>query len=181
MLLVLWSTGLISLWTKGIVYSTDNSNWSGHKITEEYSVSIDLSNLQNNVGKELYNDGIHRIYVSHVDNTGDENTGGYTITFRSVGDFSLDGASLISGVQHMKHGENQFTYDMSAEMTADYKGLSYDSSVYGLTALNYKDGDAFSFYIFPADAYKTKEVTLKEKEVVHLTLTNLYKNIWIKK
>ena len=46
---------------------------------------------------------------------------------------------------------------------------------------NYKDGDDFSFYVFPAEAYEKGEVTLDEVGVVELTITDLYQNTWRKK
>ncbi|MBB4823692.1 hypothetical protein HNO89_000912 [Sporosarcina luteola] len=180
LLAVLWSTGWIGLWIKGIVYSTENAKWSGHILNEDYSIAIDLANLQNNIGKELYNDGTHKIYVSNVDKSGDINTGGYRIMFRSVGEYSLNEASLISGIHHAKLDVDSFTYEMSAKMAAEYKGHSFDSSVYGIGGLNYRNGDAFGFYIFPTSAYEAEEVTLNESGIVHLTVTNLCKNTWRK-
>ncbi len=183
--LVLWSTGLIGLWTQGMAYIANNTeeftDKSGHVIKGEYSVAIDLKDLKSNVGKELYNDGNNKIYVSWIDNTGGVNTGGYRIGFRACGEYSLTNASLISGTRHQTVGEHIFTYDMSAKMTAQYKGKVYNSGVYGTSGLNYKDGDDFSFYIFPREAYEKGEVSLNEKGIVKLTITNLYKNNWTKK
>ncbi|MCT4544473.1 MAG: hypothetical protein N4A63_13080 [Vallitalea sp.] len=70
---------------------------------------------------------------------------------------------------------------MSSKMTAEYNGEKYNSSVYGLSGLNYKDGDSFLFYIFPSEVYQNGEITLKEEGIVHLTVTDLYKNIWSEK
>lgn len=41
--------------------------------------------------------------------------------------------------------------------------------------------DDFSFYIFPPEAYDSKEISLDEEGTVKLTVTNLYKNIWTKR
>ena len=184
-LVVFWLTGLISLWTEGMASIANNTNEfsdkDGHIVKEGYSISIDLLNLESNVGKELYNDGTHKIQVSWIDNTGSVNTGGYRIGFRSSGHYSLTGASLISGVHHATVNGNSFTSDMSAKMSADYNGKNYDSSVLGTSGLNYKDGDEFSFYIFPTSSYETNEISLDEKGMVDLTVTNLYKNSWSKK
>jgi len=168
---------LVGLWTEGIAYIVNNTkefnDKEGHIVQGEYSISIDLSNLEGNIGKELYNDGTHRIYVSHLENTGRT----YIIVFRSIGDYSLTSASLVSGVHHATINENSFTILMSAKMTANYNGEIYESSESGISGLNYKNGDDFSFYIFPSDAYKT----INEKDIVKLTVTDLYKNIWRKK
>ncbi|MCT4544474.1 MAG: hypothetical protein N4A63_13085 [Vallitalea sp.] len=60
-LLTLWLTGLIGLWTEGISYIANNtkkfSDEKGYILKGEYLISIDLSDLDSNIGKELYNDG----------------------------------------------------------------------------------------------------------------------------
>lgn len=177
LLLVLWVTGLIGIWTDGISYIANNkkefTDTESHIVEGEYSISIDLSNIENNIGKELYNDGNHRIYVSWIDNTGSIDSGGFRIGFRSSGNYSLNHASLISGVHHATVDENSFTYNMSAKMTAKYNGLVYDSSVFGTSGLNYKDGDDFAFYIFPTEAYEKKEISLNETGRVELTVRDL--------
>jgi hypothetical protein len=183
-LLTLWLTGLIGLWTEGISYIANNtkkfSDEKGYILKGEYLISIDLSDLDSNIGKELYNDGTHKVYVNYIENTGSLNSGGYIIGFRSCGQYSLTNATLISGIYHATD-DNSFTSSMSSKMTAEYNGEKYNSSVYGLSGLNYKDGDSFLFYIFPSEVYQNGEITLKEEGIVHLTVTDLYKNIWSEK
>jgi hypothetical protein len=184
LLSILWSSGLMRLWANGISFIANNTkdynDASGHVIQGNYSVSIDLSNLESNLGKDLYNDGVHRIYVSHVDNTGSVNSGGYRVGFRACGQYSLNGATLISGVHHATVNDHSFTINMSAKMTSEYNGKIYNSQEFGTSGLNYKDGDDFAFYIFPTEAYDKNEVSLDEKGTVRLTVTNLYENVWSK-
>lgn len=122
-LLVLWTTGLIAIWTEGMSYIANNTeeftDTKGHIVEGEYSISIDLSDMESNIGKDLYNDGIHRIYVSWIDTTGSVDSGGFRIGFRSSGNYSLTNASLISGVHHATVNENSFTSEMSSKMTAE--------------------------------------------------------------
>ncbi len=181
----LWFTGIIGLWIHGMAYIADNTktftDTEGYVVQGEYSISINLDDLQSNLGKELYNDGSSKIYVSFIDNTGSTNTGGYEIGFRSSGEYSLSQATLVSGIHHKTVDESSFTMDMSAKMTAKYNGKIYISKEYGTSGLNYKDGDDFSFYIFPIEAYEKGEISLQEKGTVQLTVTNLYKNMWTKK
>jgi hypothetical protein len=183
--LVLRLTGLIGVWTDGMAYIANNTeeftDTKGHFVQGEYLISIDLSDLESNIGKELYNDGTHKIYVSWIDNTGTINSGGYRIGFRSSGHYSITDASLISGVHHATIDKNSFTTAMSAKMTAEYNGKNYTSSVFGTSGLNYKDGDDFAFYIFPSESYNMQEISLHETGKVRLTVTDLFKNIWSKK
>lgn len=183
--IVIWVTGISGLWIHGMSYIADNTakytDSNGYLIPEQYSISIDLADLESNIGKELYNDGDYKIYVAWLDNAGSINTGGYRIGFRSSGQYSLEGASLISGAQHATVNEHSFTTRMTAAMTAEYNDTVYTSSEFSISGLNYKDGDEFGFYIFPSDAYEQQAITLEETGIVQLTITNLYKNIWSKK
>ncbi|MGX9134112.1 hypothetical protein ACWV26_06980 [Rummeliibacillus sp. JY-2-4R] len=183
--LFLWLSGRLLFWTKGIEYVADVPsgfiNHKGHVISGESTVSIDLSNLERNIGKEVYNDGQHKIYVSWIRNTGDINKGGYEIFFRSSGKYSFSKATLISGIQHTINSETSLIDSMSAKMMATYKGKTYHCEDAVFSSLNFRDGDEFSFYIFPIESYESKEVTLNEKGIVYLTMTNLYKNSWSKK
>lgn len=164
--------GSMRLWAEGIAYYTnDDANWSGYNLEGDFSVEIDLSDLESNVGKILYSDEKHKIYVSNLQNVDTQ----YIIYFRSVGDYSSKGASLISGLQHIKE-QGSYATEMSAKMITEYNGKSYSSEEAGATGLNYKDGDEFGFYMFPAEAYNSKE-----KSTVKLTVSNLYKNIWERK
>ena len=184
-ILILWYTGLIGLWTSGMASIAKNTkgftDTNGHAIQGEYSVSIDLDDLQSNIGKELYNDGNNKIYVSWIDNTGNSNSGGYRIGFRSCGQYSLINATLVSGVHHKTVSENSFTSVMSAKMTAKYNDKVYNCEIYSTSGLNYNDGDDFSFYIFPQESYENNEISLSEEGLVYLSVTDLYKNVWSKK
>lgn len=184
-ILILWFTGVIGLWLHGMASIVNNTkdftDTKGHFVQGEYSIMIDLNDLQGNIGKVLYNDGINRIYVSWIDNTGSANTGGYRIGFRSCGQYSLTNATLVSGARHATVNENSFTACMTAKMTAEYNNKVYNSSEFGTSGINYKDGDDFSFYIFPSEAYNNGEISLDEKGKVELLVTNLYENIWTKK
>lgn len=181
---VLWATGLVGLWLKGLSYIAYNTkafeNSKGYIVNGEFSMSIDLENLESNIGKELYNDGKNKIYVAWMDNTGDAMSGGHRIGFRSSGDYSLNNATLVSGIHH-KYSNGSYQEIMTARMTTKYKDKIYNSRVYGTSALNYKDGDDFAFYLFPSEAYVSGEVSLNEEGNAEITITNLFKNIWIEK
>ncbi|WP_239616826.1 hypothetical protein [Cohnella mopanensis] len=182
---ITWRIGLLGLWSEGISYIANNtrdySDKDGSIIQESYTISIDLADLKSNIGKVLYDDGNHKIYIAWVSNSRNINSGGYSIGFRSSGQYSLSGATLISGIHHITLGDHSFTTEMSAKMTAEYKSKKYSSSTSGISGLNYKDGDDFSFYIFPSTAYEAKEVSLNETGEVDITISNLFKNIWIRR
>lgn len=180
----LWYTGIFGLLFNGISYiANDTKTYTQENsqiVPGQYELTVNLADLDSNIGKELYNDGSNRIYVSWIDNTRQVSTGGYRIGFRSCGEYSLNGAVLISGIAHKAVDNQSFTSDMSAKMTGVYNGKTYNCGVYGTSGLNYKDGDDFAFYLFPGDAYNNGEITLEEKGDIRLTVTKLYKNVWTK-
>lgn len=183
-LLMPWLKGLVGVWVDGmsyIIYNTkEYSDSKGHILEGEFLVTIDLSNLESNIGEELYNDGKHKIYVDYIENRGSLKNGDYIIVFRSCGQYSLNGATLISGIRHGTK-ENFITKSITAEMTAQYNDRIYKCEAAGLSASNYKDGDSFLFFIFPSESYQNGEISLREEGKVKLIVTNLYKNIWSKK
>ena len=77
--------------------------------------------------------------------------------------------------------ESSFTSEITAKMTSKYNGETYDNFYSSSSGINFKDGDEFTFYLFPNSAYDTNEISLDEKGVVEVTVTNLYKNMWSKK
>lgn len=179
----LWFIGFIRLWIKGIAYiaynTEDISDGGGHIVNGEYSLSINLKDLESNIGKELYNDGENKIYVAWMDNTGDIMSGGYRIGFRSSGHYSINNATLVSGIHH-EYSDNSYLETMTANMVTKYNGKIYNSREYGTSSLNYKDGDDFAFYIFPSEVYESGEVSLEEEGIAEITVNNLFNNIWIK-
>jgi hypothetical protein len=179
-IVVLWSSGLFGLWSNGMAFLANNTNEftgkNGHRIEGNYSLKVDLSDLESNIGKEIYNVGDHRIYVSWLQRT---HNGGYDIGFRSSGQYSLSGASLISGLHHEAINDHSFTTTTTAKLTAEYDGNTFEAGATGKCGLNYKDGDCFSFTFFLND--EQNEVSTADVSIVELTITELYKNIWIKK
>ncbi|GIP53300.1 hypothetical protein [Paenibacillus vini] len=176
-LVITWRTGLLELWSKGISSIANNtekySDEAGYVLDGSYTIQIDLADIQSNIGKELYNDGRHKIIVEEINNSG-VSAEGINIGFRSFGDYSTDGATLISGVHHKTNNDRTFSTLMTAQLIAKYKNKQYGGAISGVSGLNYKSGDDFSFNINPVEA-------LRDKGKVELTVSNLYLNIWKKK
>ncbi|MCM3038766.1 hypothetical protein M3201_03505 [Paenibacillus motobuensis] len=176
-LVVTLRTGLLELWSKGISAIANNtekySDKAGYVLDGSYTIQIDLADIQSNIGKELYNDGKHKIIVDRI-NIGSVSAGGINIGFRSFGDYSMSGATLISGVHHITNNDLTFSTQMTAQLIAKYKNNQYDGTVSGISGFNYKSGDNFSIDINPEEA-------IRDKGKVELTITNLYLNTWKKK
>lgn len=178
MVIALWSSGLFGIWTVGmadIANNTKDFSKTGELIGGEYSMKLDLSDFESNLGKEIYNDGEHRIYVSWLQKT---NRGGYDIGFRSSGIYSLSGASLISGQNFKNINNHSFTRSTTAKLTVEFDDKIYNAVPTGGCGINYKDGDCFSFGFYLSD--KANENNLEDLGI-KLTVTDLYNNVWRKR
>lgn len=174
----LWASGLIGIWMNGISYYSENAGLyinNGAPVEGKYSVTIDLSDLESNDRKVIYEDGKNRIYVSKV--FYNEETG-YEVSFRSSGNYHMNGATLVSAIQHVP-ADNDFTGIPEVHAEAAYRGKTYTLSLSGKSGLNYRDGDEFGFYLLPHD--KDIEIDLETDKTIELTLSNLYLNIWAAK
>lgn len=178
-----WTSGVITILKKGmagVAYNTKKYYFLHHEIDGSFSLEIDLSDPDSNTGKELYNDDGHKIIVERV-YQGGLNTGGYIIVFRSKGKYSPAGGSLVSGIKHeYKHTNHGFSSEIFASMTAEYRGKVYQSFRCGQSGIIYKDGDTFSFYLFPREAYDKQEITLNESGIAVIHIRHLCKTIWTK-
>lgn len=167
---------VFNLRTQGINYFTNNiENYhnNAHLIEGEYTIKIDLNNLENNKGKVLFDDGENQIYVSKVIA---HNTRKYELFFRSRGSYSLGGATIVSGVEH-KHNNDGLISKFQAIAKATYRGNTYKLSPSEYSGLNYNDEDEFGFYLqLPNDI-----VPDFEEEMIDVAVTNLYINLWAKK
>lgn len=169
------NNGLPGLWSQGMGVIANNTkdytDAEGHLVAGTFSIEIDLSDLRGNLGKTLYDDGKHKIYVSWVEKR--EQTGGIEIGFRSSGTYSLNGASLVSGVRHMRVAPDSFTSMMTANAKATFDGKHFFASGHGISGINYKDGDDFTFH-FPMEGIADEQ--LRTGTLV-FTVTDLYMNV----
>ncbi len=165
-------TGITSFWINGLGYVAGNPEKYkvSHEILEgSYSLKINLNDLESNNGKIIYNDRKNKIYIDDITWKDD----GYRINFRSTGNYSLHGGTLISGIKH-DYIENQGYFTIkTAQLIVLYKGNETQAKFIGVSSINYKDGDDFSFFIKPISEYSGDSITIK--------LVDLCKNTWNKK
>lgn len=128
--------------------------------------------MESNTGKELYNTDGLRIVLASVDQVGIQQGGGYNILFRSHGTYNIDQAVLISGNKHYSTESRWFSSTNDVIIRSEYEGEEYEGSLTGISGLNDKDGDGFSFYIPPS---------LDEQGTVKLVVSNLSVNRWHRK
>ncbi|WP_430787088.1 hypothetical protein VBD025_15530 [Virgibacillus flavescens] len=162
-----------NLWTQGINYFTNNNDEflnNSVPIDGEYTVEVDLNNLQSNEGKELYQENDVQIYVSKVIAHSKEE---YELIFTAKGDYSLGGATLVSGVAQNDTNdgaENNF----QANAKATYKGDTFNLS----HSKNSSELDEFGFRMeLPDDIVSD----LEEDGIIDVEVKDLYVNIWAEK
>jgi len=177
---VLWSMGLFGLWTNGMSYIANNTKDytynSGHLVEGSYSLEIGLSDLESNIGREIYSDDDHHINLAWLQRTQDD---GYDVGFRASGPYSLTRATLVSGIKHETNSNHSFSILPSAKLIVEYEGKTNEAQLTGKCGINYKDGDCFSFTFFLKDHSNGEAVG--NPGSVKLTITDLFKNIWSKK
>lgn len=174
--LVLWFSGLLNLWIKGMsVIANDVKNYSinSYPIDGEYTIRADLSDLESNKGKVLYNNGENQIYIENVI----VRKSNYEVYFRTSGTYDLKVATLVSGIEHART-ENGFTHINHVNAKATYLGDTFKINLSGTSGLNYRDGASFGFYLFPND--KDIKVDIEKDSIIELKLSNLYMNKWEK-
>lgn len=167
------------MWTRGLGYmnnSPDKYELSYHEIPGEYSLEIDLNDLESNVGKRIWQDGEQYIEVYLVDETDER----YRIFFRSHGMYEMQKGNLTSGTKHIKYDDNSGSVAMQAKLSTAYNGKIYDCNVQGMSGINDKDGDTFGFYMFPSKAYREDNVPLENAGIATVTISNLIEHRWVK-
>ncbi|GGA60557.1 hypothetical protein [Ornithinibacillus halotolerans] len=175
--IILWISGILGIWIEGINYvhgKVDRYSFESSPVQGEFSVEIDLSDFDSNKGKVVYNDGENQIYVSEVLVHGGTD---YQVSFRSSGTYNLNGATLVSGVEHA-YSQGGFTNYDRVNAIGFYRGESFELGVSHYSGLNYRDGDDFGFYLFSED--QKLDIDLEEAPIIEVTITNLVMNKWYK-
>lgn len=172
---VTWAIKNIGM--QAIAYDTDHFMSEDSQILEgDYTITIDLSDLSSNIGKELYNDGKHSIKLESI-----KESGNFMVTLRSSGEYDYGGATLISIIQHDTSREGVYKMNAISQITAQYLGEKNNCEMASTSSISYDDGDKFAFYIFPSDEYAVEKTNTDDFGVVDIIFTNLYMNRWVRR
>lgn len=175
---IFWIGQRANLWINGIgiiANDVEDYYYTAFPVDGEYSVEIDLNDLESNEGKVLFDDGESEIYVSEVIFRNDN----YELHFRSSGKFDMGGASLVSAIEHPRTDLGVTTKEIRAKVNGTYNGKTFKLWNASLSSLNYRDGDSFGYYLIPEEA--EIELDLEKESVMMVTVSNLYMNLWAKK
>jgi hypothetical protein len=179
---LLYESGYIAMKGYGISAIASNmeifTNEDSYLINENHTIYVNLSDLDSNIGKTLYNDGLNSIKIESVVIDDVEEPGNYIIKFRAYGSYDLQKASLVSATKFINLKYSKLDVKEISEIFIMYKGEKQSCRIRGLSGLNYKDGAWFAVTVFPSIEYVNEVIQDKEYCIVEMTFTSLYYNKW---
>lgn len=173
LLIIMLKNGAYGTWRHGLSYQFANSNYRivYEEIPGDYSVELDLKDLESNVGKVLYHDDSGcRIVVDSVD---ENRRGEYRVWFRAYGVYERAGGTLVSGCQTTPVEKTTWTLDMSTSMTATVDGVEYPCTLAGASGLIYQDGNNFGFHLNPRAEDTWEPVSIEGLDQLTVTISGL--------
>ncbi|MBQ2014616.1 MAG: hypothetical protein II242_05465 [Peptococcaceae bacterium] len=179
------TSGYVELQNSGLSYldsAHDKYDLTSYTDSNAYTMEIDLTDLESNTGKRLWEDGEQYMEIASVSN--EKDSGGYRVFFISHGVYDVNGGHLISGIQHSRPRENCVQYDFSADLITTYNDVSYQAEYQqklGYAGNIENDGDNFSFYLFPGEAYENDNIPVENAGKATITVYNLTEHTWTRK
>ena len=122
-----------------------------YTLTEPRTVEVDLGDPASSIGSVLYQDDKGcSITVSGLEQT----DGRWVATFRAEGDLNRLGGRLVSGCYEDRSGDSLNSFRVEAAdglaLTTTVGGRSWPGELADTQPLE-RDGNRFSFYLFPSD------------------------------
>lgn len=145
-------SGAWGTWREGLAYQFFSPSYSlsYEKIPGNYTLELDLEDLDSNTGKVLYEGPGRLPHPGGRDGPG--TAGEYRVHFRSHGVYGRRGGVLVSGCQSVPVDKLTWTFDPSAAMSLTVDGRDYPCSLAGMSGLIDRDGNSFSFHLNPRTA-----------------------------
>lgn len=173
--IILLKNGSYGTWRHGLAYQFFDSNYALHyeTVPGDWSVELDLKDLESNTGKLLYGDETGcRIMVDQVD---ENRPGEYRVWFRSHGVYDRADGTLVSGCQSVPVDKTTHTLSMSAGMTALVDDQFYPCSVAGESGLLWKDGNQFGFHLNPRNENQLpyQDIPIDGLDTIMVTVSGL--------
>lgn len=173
--IILLKNGSYGTWKHGLAYQFFDSNYAIYyvDVPGSWSVELDLTDLERNTGRLLYEDETGcRIVVDQVD---ENRPGEYRVWFRAHGVYDRVGGQLVSGCHSVPVEKTTHTLSMSAWMTATVDGVAYPCSVAGESGLLYRDGNMFGFHLNPRDeaSQPFQDISIEGLDMITVNLSGL--------
>ncbi len=146
---------------------TQNGNYRYHVLDGNYTIEINLNNLESNKGKILFDNKGSKIIIMDIEY--DENNG-YRIFFQCNSVLTKEGIYLNSLM--CWNDSNEQDYKQVSELTVHYNGNIYSSNHQGHRG----DGTEIGYYLFDTND-DAKEAAAK-KGTANIEIDNIYENNW---
>ena len=127
------------------------------EINESVSCSIDLENIETNIGKIVYNDGQCQIKISNIIKENDN----FKIFFDARGSYNYYGGTLITLLSHDSDSADGYIRTKVGEATYDV------THWYSRAQSYYPNGDVFGYSLFPTQCYKNETLLIKQQLAKH--------------
>ena len=148
--IILTKNGTWGTWRTGLQYQLGNSNYraSYEEVPGTHMVELNLTDLESNRGKILYEDDSGcRIVVHAVDFNGESAEDGYRVWFQSYGSYGRRGGQLVSGSIPYQNGSFSWVDTGYPLASVSIGGLARDCPLAGTSGLNRKNGNQFGFHL----------------------------------
>ena len=179
--IILHNYGFIGTWRYGLRYQFWNQNYAVtlEELPSAYSLELDLTDLDSNVGKALYEDDSGcRITVQSLEEA-TSSLSGYALTFQAKGICTQSGGQLVSGCYDKRIDKQSYSLERSAAMRTTIHGIQLPHSHYSVMSCLKDSGNFFGFHVFPPEAYhgdllpedweNTSTVTITVTSLIRLT------------
>lgn len=173
--IILLRNGAYGTWRDGLAFQFHDANYrvAYEDLPGSWSVELDLTDLESNVGKLLYEDENGcRIEVSRVDTNGTDGEE-RRVWFRAYGVCRRGGGTLVSGCQSVSVDKTVHTVSASASMTATVDGTPWPCTEAGRSDLLYRDGNLFGFFLNPRMPGDLREISLAGMDRLTVTVSGL--------
>lgn len=142
-------------------------------IQETASCSVELTNIEANIGKVVYNDGQCQIKIADMIKENDS----YKIYFAAKGSYNFYEGTLVTLLSHDKDSVDG--YIRTSVGNAIYETTHWCSRAQSY----YSDGDFFGYSLFPSQCYQNETLRIKQQiaeqdNIVIVELIDLKKYSW---
>ncbi len=146
-----WHNGTFGVWAQGLEYVATAGRYTVEDtaVEGEYTLALDLRDLDENTGKILYEDGGCSITVQQVRQ---ENSGNYIVFFRAHGVYPPAGGRLVSAAADEAMPGGSLGVRTTGRLLTEVGGMVYPGAVHAATMIR-KEGNEFSFYVFDPQSF----------------------------
>ena len=178
-IIILVDSGSYDTWRRGLIYQFHSTRYTlcQERVPGTWSVELDLTDLESNSGKVLYEDESGcRITVERVE---EDPSGDLWVWFQSHGVYDRTGGTLVTACSpifdrlRIRYDKNDKTH--FPEMSVIVNGINHPCTSAGGGSLNSRYGNRFSCELSPWDKTVSpyQKLSLKGLDTITVSVSNL--------